>query len=97
MLTLLNQQFFFNSLNWFHSLISKIQTEVDDCLREQRDAQKRKDESLIRILAVKMSQLKENAAENRQIMCLFNSALTLLQANEIVGEDDFEETYLNDL
>lgn len=53
-LTLLNQCFFFNSLNWHDSAQSHFRAEMEKCAEEQKVAQKRKDESLGRVLAVKM-------------------------------------------
>uniref|UniRef100_A0A915MB29 WASH complex subunit 4 n=1 Tax=Meloidogyne javanica TaxID=6303 RepID=A0A915MB29_MELJA len=94
-LTLLNQQFFFNSLNWFDSVFNKIHSEVIKCKNEQKLALKAKDESLARLLALKQSQLNEQLEEFKRLMYSLNSALTFLQANEVCDEN-IEETYLDD-
>ncbi|KAF7640356.1 hypothetical protein Mgra_00000175 [Meloidogyne graminicola] len=95
-LTLLNQQFFFNSLNWFDSVFNKINSEIIKCKNEQKSALKLKDESLARILALKQSQLNEQQDEFKRLMYSLNSSLTFLQANE-VGDENIEETYFDDL
>lgn len=77
-------------------MFAKHRAEIEQFTREQKEAQKRKDESLVRILAVKIGQLQERATEFRQQKCLLNGALTFLQANEVGGEDDLDETFLDD-
>ncbi|KAL7072493.1 hypothetical protein ACQ4LE_007943 [Meloidogyne hapla] len=94
-LTLLNQQFFFNSINWFDSVFNKIHSEIIKCKNEQKLAFKAKDESLARLLSLKQSQLNEQLEEFTRLMYSLNSALTFLQANE-VGDENIDETYLDD-
>uniref|UniRef100_A0A914I8K0 WASH complex subunit 7 n=1 Tax=Globodera rostochiensis TaxID=31243 RepID=A0A914I8K0_GLORO len=97
-LTLLNQRFFFDFLNWCDSVQNRFfRAELAKNSAELREAQKRKDESLARVLAVKTTQLDERRAEHRLLACTLNSALTLFQANEMLGEEQGEETFLEDL
>ncbi|KAL3093235.1 hypothetical protein niasHT_022685 [Heterodera trifolii] len=97
-LTLFNQRFFFDSLNWSNSVQNRFfRAELAQCAAEMKEAQKGKDESLAQVLAVKAAQLEERRAEHRLLECTINSALTLFQANELLGEEEEEETFLEDL
>lgn len=57
-LTLLNQTYFFDSLNWFDSVFDKLDTEINRDLEEQKAAQKRKDESFSQTLAIRIQRLQ---------------------------------------
>lgn len=57
-LTLLNQTYFFDSLNWFDSIFDKFDTDIGRDLEEQKIAQKRKDESFSQTLAIRIQRLQ---------------------------------------
>lgn len=58
-LTLLNQCYFFESLNWFDSISAKYDQEIEQIREEQRLAQRRKDESYAQTLTMKIGQIED--------------------------------------
>lgn len=58
-LTLLNQCYFFESLNWFDSISAKYDQEIEQIREEQRLAQRRKDESYAQALTMKIGQIED--------------------------------------
>lgn len=93
-LTLLNQTYFFNSLNWFDSVFDKFDTEIGRAQEEQKAAQKRKDDSFFQTLAIKIQRFQDLQKEFEFLMFTMHSATMLFKIKDQENSDD--EMYLED-
>uniref|UniRef100_A0A914DDX3 WASH complex subunit 7 C-terminal domain-containing protein n=1 Tax=Acrobeloides nanus TaxID=290746 RepID=A0A914DDX3_9BILA len=93
-LTLLNQCYFYESLNWFDSVSVKYEQEIEQIREEQRLAQRRKDESYAQTLTMKISQIEDLQREFQYLMCTVQSALRFFKQKD--SEENQEESYLEE-
>uniref|UniRef100_A0A915ERL4 WASH complex subunit 4 n=1 Tax=Ditylenchus dipsaci TaxID=166011 RepID=A0A915ERL4_9BILA len=94
-LKLLNQNYFFESLNWFESLSLKYGSEADLYYEEQRNTPKHKDERNIDMsLTMKISRMEEIRREFRNLEHTLQSALIFFKVEEV--ELETEETFLEE-
>uniref|UniRef100_A0AC35GGP7 WASH complex subunit 4 n=1 Tax=Panagrolaimus sp. PS1159 TaxID=55785 RepID=A0AC35GGP7_9BILA len=93
-LTLLNQTYFFDSLNWFDSIFDKFDTEIGKAMEEQKIAQKRKDESFSQTLALRIQRLQDLQKEFQYLMYTLHSATMLFKIKDHENPED--EMYLEE-
>uniref|UniRef100_A0A914QKT6 Uncharacterized protein n=1 Tax=Panagrolaimus davidi TaxID=227884 RepID=A0A914QKT6_9BILA len=93
-LTLLNQTYFFDSLNWFDSIFDKFDTEIGKAMEEQKIAQKRKDESFSQTLALRIQRLQDLQKEFQYLMFTLHSATMLFKIKDHDNPED--EMYLEE-
>ena len=93
-LTLLNQTYFFDSLNWFESVFDKFDTEIGRAQEEQKAAQKRKDDSFAQTLSIKIQRLEDLQKEFKFLMYTMHSATMLFKIKDHENHDD--DMYLED-
>ncbi|KAI6194393.1 hypothetical protein M3Y96_01119900 [Aphelenchoides besseyi] len=93
MLTLLNQSYFFDSLNWFTSVETSLNAALSTTADEHQAVQG-KDESYAQTLKMRAKRLEYVRIEFQYLGRMVHSALMLLSKSDLHGEE--EEMFLED-
>lgn len=94
MLTLLNQTYFFDSLNWFKSVFTRFDQEMTRTKDEHAGAVRVKDDSFAQTLAIRNARLEDLQSEFQYLMYTLHSAMLSLGVKDTVEET--EEIFLED-
>ncbi|KAH7727404.1 WASH complex subunit 7-like protein [Aphelenchoides avenae] len=94
MLTLLNQTYFFDSLNWFKSVFSRFEHEAARTKDEHAGAVRAKDDSYAQTLSIRIGRLEDLSSEFEYVMFTLHSALLFLGVKDTVEET--EEIFLEE-
>lgn len=95
LLTLLNQTYFFDSLNWFPSVDSNLSASLHVALDEhQRTAGK--DDSYAHTLKMRTKRLEEIRTEFKYLGQMLSSSLMLFKSQAETREEEDDEMFLED-
>jgi WASH complex subunit 7 len=95
-LTLLNQVYFFSSLNWFKSMEVSIKSSQESVMEEQRIAQRSKDESFAQTLAIRLKRLQDYQTEFTYLSHTLQAAIMVFKTKETKTIESKEESFLED-
>lgn len=94
-LKILNQSYFYESLNWFDSIFINFKNEINAYEEENRQALRNKDESFSQSLNIKMARIQSIHKEYEYLNYTFQSALIFFKVKE--NDEDFNETFLEEI
>lgn len=94
-LTLLNQIYFFSSLNWFPSVDISLKSSQESVLNEQNAALRNKDESYAQSLAIRLKRLQDFQSEFQYLSHTLHSSIMIFKTKDhpTTGQ---EESFLED-
>lgn len=95
MLSVLKQDFFFDSLNWFKSVNRSLKRSMDSNNKDELSAHKNKDQSFALTLSIRSGRLAELQSEFKYLKFTLHSARMFFNCNQ--AEDDAEEHFLEDI
>lgn len=94
-LKLLNQCYFYESLNWFNSIFANFKNELNACQEENRQALRSKDGSFSQSLNIKISRIQSICKEYEYLNFTLQSALIFFKVKE--NDENFNETFLEEI
>ncbi|KAI1720039.1 WASH complex subunit 7 domain-containing protein [Ditylenchus destructor] len=98
LLKLLNQNYFFDSLNWFESVLNKYEMELEKATEDQRSAHRQKDDSYKQSLTLSMNRIEEIKTEFQSLEDTLSSATIFFSSTykNVEDKQDTEESFLED-
>jgi hypothetical protein len=94
-LTLLNQVYFFSSLNWFTSVEISLKASQESVAEEQRASLRNKDESYAQSLAIRLKRLQDFQSEFQYLSHTLHSSIMIFKTKDHPTTNQ-EESFLED-
>ncbi|CAD5216482.1 unnamed protein product [Bursaphelenchus xylophilus] len=94
-LSVLNQDYFFDSVNWFESVQINLNNLLKVTQKEEQTAQRNKDNFFAQTLAIRLARFQEIEAEFDYLSYNLQSSRMFFNSNQVI--DDEDEHFLEDI